>query len=237
METPWLYTALLTGLAGSLHCVGMCGPLAMALPVGRLPRRQRWAAIALYHAGRLTAYGGLGAAMGLLGQTLVLTGLQRPVSIGAGVLLLVVTLLRREKLYALRTTRLGRWLTKPMMQLMHTPRFPAFAGLGFLNGLLPCGFVYVAMAGSLGNESPVQGTLYMVIFGLGTLPTLLGVRLVPELLPLSWRRKLGRALPLVTVLVALLLIARGLRTYEGHEHTSRSLPSAPICHGSLSNPD
>ncbi|WP_266366418.1 sulfite exporter TauE/SafE family protein [Tellurirhabdus rosea] len=230
---PWYYTALLTGLAGSLHCVGMCGPLAMALPIGRLPRWQRAGAVLLYHAGRVSAYALLGTLMGTVGRGLVLTGLQQPISIGAGLLLLFWTLTSRAYPEVLRSTWLGRTVTRPMMQLLHAPSLGNFLGMGFLNGLLPCGFVYVAMAGSLANSSATEGAAYMALFGLGTLPALLGIRFVPELLPVKLRQKFSKALPVMTLVVALLLIVRGVMPYVAAGHPTGEgpeVPSAPLCH-------
>ncbi|GAA4406867.1 sulfite exporter TauE/SafE family protein [Nibrella viscosa] len=232
--TIWWTTAVIAGLAGSLHCVGMCGPLAMVLPVGRLPRYQRAGGVLLYHAGRLSAYAGLGLVTGLLGQGLLLAGIQGPVSIVSGVLLLVYTLTNRTHLYRLRSSRAGRWVTGPITSLLQHPGLLSFTGLGFLNGLLPCGFVYVALAGALNNPTPLEGALYMVLFGLGTLPALLGIRFVPGLLPASLRQRLSPVLPVATALLAVFLIVRGLSPYA-HTHPTQTpaanSTSIPNCHG------
>jgi len=229
---PWYYTALLTGLAGSLHCVGMCGPLAMALPVGRLPQRLRTGAILLYHAGRIGAYASLGIFTGMLGQVLVLTGLQQPLSIGAGLFLLIWTLSSQRYANGLRTSSLGQWLSRPLMQLLHRPSLASFLGMGVLNGLLPCGFVYVAMAGSLANDTAPEGAAYMALFGLGTLPALLSIRWIPTLLPARLRQRFSRALPIMTLVLALLLIGRGLVPYlKTHSPGQPARPEAPLCHG------
>ncbi len=157
LQTLWWIAALTTGLIGSLHCVGMCGPLAMALPIGRLPGPQRGLALGLYHAGRLTAYAGLGLLMGTLGQGLLLAGLQRPVSIAAGLFLLIWTVLNRGVLPGLTMGRATRWVAQPMTRFLQSPTLRAFAGLGFLNGLLPCGFVYVALAGAVTTGDSLTG--------------------------------------------------------------------------------
>ncbi|WP_128547509.1 sulfite exporter TauE/SafE family protein [Larkinella soli] len=227
----WHLTALFTGLAGSLHCVGMCGPLAMALPVGRLPRYQRVPALLLYHGGRIGAYALLGLMMGLTGQALLLTGLQRPVSIGAGVLLLIWTITSRTYPQALRNSALGRRLTAPIARSLAHPTPGNFLAVGFFNGLLPCGFVYVAMTGALAHSTALDGALYMALFGMGTLPALLGVRLIPSAFPLKVRQRFQAALPVMTIVLALLLIGRGLIGYSaGHRHDTER-PEVPICHG------
>lgn len=228
----------MAGLAGSLHCVGMCGPLAMALPVGRLPRYQRLWALGLYHTGRIAAYALLGLVTGLLGQGLLLAGIQGPVSIASGLLLLVYTLTNRTHLYKLRSSRAVRWVTAPMARLLQNPTLASITGMGFLNGLLPCGFVYVALAGALNNPTPPDGALYMVFFGLGTLPALLGIRLAPDLLPPALRQRLSPALPVATALLAIFLIVRGLSPYAHVHHAqtpATNSTSIPDCHGTLGN--
>lgn len=228
----WWTTALLTGLAGSLHCIGMCGPLAMALPVGRLPQGQRKLARGLYHAGRLSAYSLLGAVVGTLGQGLLLTGLQRPVSIMAGILLLIWAVSAKAFPNWMHTSSFARRLTAPLAALLRRPTLPHMAGLGFLNGLLPCGSVYVALAGGLATTSSLGGAGYLLAFGLGTLPAMLSVNVVVSYLTPQFRQRLGRGLPIATVVVALLLIVRGIGLpAQAHQPGQ---PPIPVCHGERS---
>ena len=224
----WYATALLTGLAGSLHCIGMCGPLAMALPVGRFPSAQRGLVRGLYHTGRVLAYSLLGAGVGTVGQGLLLTDLQRPVTIGAGVWLLVWVIRAKALPGRFHTTALTRYLLAPLTKLLRQPTLPHMAALGFLNGLLPCGSVYVALAGALATPSPLLGAAYMLTFGLGTLPAMIGLNmLITRFKPLT-RHYLGRGLPVATVLVAIWLMVRGVGL-PGHA-TSQS-EGIPVCHG------
>lgn len=224
----WYLTALMAGLAGSLHCVGMCGPLATALPVGRLPRYQRLPAVLLYHGGRLSGYALLGTVVGLTGQGLLLAGLQRPVSIGAGLLLLIWALNGR-KLVDTSSGTFFRKITIPLSRLLIHPSLLNFAGAGFLNGLLPCGFVYVAMTGALAQATVLEGAAYMALFGAGTLPALLAIRLFQGVFSTKLRGQFRRVLPVVTVLLALLLIGRGVRSYGWI--TINNVPTVPVCHG------
>jgi len=232
MSTAWLLTALTTGLVGSLHCVGMCGPLAMALPVGRLPHAQRALGVGTYHLARLTAYATVGATFGLAGQGLLLMGLQRPLSIGAGLFLLAWTLWARGRFGSLITAKSTRWIVGPIGHLLQEPAWYSFTALGFLNGLLPCGFVYVALAGAITTGNAADSAIYMAIFGAGTVPALLLVRAVPSLFPLNLRRRFTRLMPIMAVCVAVLLLARGLYqpgTSAGHS----SDQPIPVCHGPL----
>ncbi|MDB5241136.1 MAG: hypothetical protein JWP57_1761 [Spirosoma sp.] len=228
MSLGWVIAALTTGLVGSLHCVGMCGPLAMALPIGRLPAGQRWLAMGLYHLARLMAYAGLGVAIGSVGQGLVLIGLQRPLSIGAGLFLLIWILVMRGRFSGLTTTKSTRWLIGPMSRFLHQPSLQTFSVTGFLNGLLPCGFVYVALAGAVVTGTALHSALYMMLFGMGTIPALLAIRFVPTLFPVRIRQQLGKMMPFITVGVALLLVLRGV--YQP-PHSGRSGQLIPLCQG------
>ena len=93
-----LYTALIFGLVSSLHCIGMCGPIAMMLPVDRQNPTKKAIQILLYHAGRLTAYATLGLLFGLLGKGLYLAGLQQRFSVVLGILMILIALIP-EKIF------------------------------------------------------------------------------------------------------------------------------------------
>lgn len=231
LHVLWWMAALTTGVVGSLHCVGMCGPLAMALPVGRLPRPKRGLAMGLYHLGRLTAYAGLGLLMGTVGQGLLLAGLQRPVSIAAGLFLLVWMLANRGKLPGHSMSRVTRWVVQPMTRFLNRPTLRAFAGLGLLNGLLPCGFVYMALTGAITTGNAATGAIYMALFGLGTVPALLIVRFVPGLFPMAFRRRIMLVTPVVTIGLSLLLLARGIYHPTSIDKAQRVIP---VCHSSQS---
>ncbi|UFH55935.1 sulfite exporter TauE/SafE family protein [Spirosoma sp. KNUC1025] len=226
--SPWLATAFLTGLISSLHCVGMCGPLVAALPVGRLPYNQRWQAVGLYHAGRIATYSCLGALAGTMSFGLHLIGWQRPLAVISGVILLASFVWRKALPARMRWPWLNNQVTKLFRETLQQPGWIGFAGLGVLNGLLPCGFTYLALAGTLATNTPLAGASYMLLFGLGTLPALLSVNLAISWLGVLGYQRLGRVLSIATVVVAVLLIGRGLANY--------SLPISPadvipLCHG------
>ena len=172
-------TALVAGFATSLHCVGMCGPLVLALPGGQT--RQRFVVgRLLYSAGRLTTYAVLGGLFGLLGGAVHLAGWQQAVSILLGALLLATAavwfgmpLLRRHLLEptALLSRAVGL-LKAHLGRLFGSQSLKALFGIGLLNGLLPCGFVYLALAASLTAAGPLQGAAYMALFGAGTVPAI-----------------------------------------------------------------
>lgn len=226
----WLTTAFLTGLISSLHCVGMCGPLVAAMPVGRLPHGQRWLAVGLYHTGRIATYGTLGALAGSMSFGLHLLGWQRPLAVTSGILLLLNFIWRRALPAHFRWSWLNEQTTRLFRHTLYQPNWAGFAGMGVLNGLLPCGFTYLALVGTLATNTPLAGASYMLLFGLGTLPALLGVNLMACWLTGIGRQRLNTFLSFATVVVALLLIGRGLANYQLPLNPTDVIP---LCHGLL----
>lgn len=195
--------AFLTGLVASLHCVGMCGPIALALPVGGLPEGKAWIARLIYNGFRTLSYGILGLGVGLFGERLSLFGWQQQVSVAAGLLMIFLVTGKRFIRFPMTATLSFR-------KLLQTKKFWAFAGAGLLNGLLPCGLVYVALAGALTAGSPADGFLYMIAYGFGTLPAMLSVSWLWKRVSMPVRQRLNRFIPMYTIVVALLFIWRGL---------------------------
>jgi len=225
-----LWAAFLLGLVGSLHCAGMCGPLALALPqagrhaasfvIGRLA----------YNLGRLITYCALGLVFGLLGSTLLLAGVQRWVSIALGVMLLVGLFASRKLALWRPVTVLVEQLKSRMAALLRRRSFNALLVLGLLNGLLPCGLVYVACAGATATGGLFRGALYMVIFGVGTFPMMLAISLSGSLIPFSLRLKLLKAVPVVVFLLATLLILRGMSLGIPYVSPDLSGDGVTCCH-------
>lgn len=206
--------AFLLGLLGSAHCVGMCGPIALALSGGQASRARFVAGRCAYNAGRVVTYALIGIPFGLFGQALRMAGLQQALSITAGVVLL---------LGALAYTGAGRWwhpsgslanwtggMKRLWARLIVQRSLPALFGVGLLNGLLPCGLVYAALVGAAATGSAQSGALFMLVFGLGTFPVMLAVSLAGHLLQARARRILQPLIPVGLAIVASLLIIRGL---------------------------
>ena len=209
--------ALTLGFFGSLHCIGMCGPLALAL----LPTNGSQASLAriatgslLYNLGRVTTYALLGLLFGLLGSAARLAGLQQFLSIATGVVILLWLVLPKHLTrrieakhhVAAALARVKFWLHR----LLRSHRFAAQFGVGLLNGLLPCGFVYLALAGALAQPNIAGSMIFMTLFGLSTTPAMLAIMLPNGLLSPSFRFLLRSLLPIGTALVAVLLIVRGM---------------------------
>ena len=156
-----LWTAFILGLVGSLHCAGMCGPLALALPHAARSGIRFVLGRGAYNAGRLITYCAMGLVFGLAGRTLLLAGIQRWVSIGLGALLLVGLLASRKlALWRPITTLVERVKTR-MAGLLRRRSLLSLGLLGLLNGLLPCGLVYVACAGATATGGALAGVQYM----------------------------------------------------------------------------
>ncbi|MBP6334260.1 MAG: sulfite exporter TauE/SafE family protein [Bacteroidia bacterium] len=209
----WIYSAFLVGFLGSFHCAGMCGPIALALP---LADNSRWSILAgrtLYNAGRVITYSLLGLIIGLFGHTIALAGYQGLLSIVSGVLILAAVLLplafkrldalsRFSSMYGQKIKRVFRTIfgVKSKLNLLL---------IGLVNGFLPCGFVYLALAGAVASGSLTNSVLYMTFFGLGTIPMMLSLSMIGTLGGPSLRRFVLKASPYVAVSVAILLIIRG----------------------------
>lgn len=215
MPSPTLILpALLLGLAGSLHCVGMCGPLLLAIP---LQAKEKWDIIKqmlVYHSGRIMTYAALGILFGLLGKGLALAGLQKVLSITAGVFMLGMALMA-WKFEQLVTALPGFGLFTQKVKtgigrlLRNNPNSSTFS-IGLLNGLLPCGMVYAALAGALASFGGVEGGIFMAFFGLGTLPLLLMVNIFSQSFGINVRKKIRMAQPVLLGIVGILLLQRGL---------------------------
>lgn len=204
------WTPFILGLVGSLHCAGMCGPLALALPAAGRTASAYVAGRLAYNLGRVVTYTLLGVVFGLLGKTLLLAGVQRWLSIAIGLLLLAGLFASRKLVAWVPLTRLVEWLKSRMSVLLHRRSVESLAVLGLLNGLLPCGLVYVACAGATVTGSVLNGAQYMAVFGAGTVPMMLAISLSGRLVPISLRLSLRKVLPVTVGLLGVLLVLRGL---------------------------
>jgi len=202
--------AIALGLLGSLHCAAMCGPLILALPVPPGGLGRFVAGRLIYQLGRITTYALLGVVGGLAGKSIFLIGAQRWLTISLGVAILFGFFLSKKIALAAPVIRLVGKLKTAMSAQLQQRSFRSLALLGMLNGLLPCGLVYVAMAGAVARGTVLSGVSWMIAFGLGTLPTMLGISLFGKVFPVAWRLQLRRAIPLSVCLLATLLILRGL---------------------------
>ena len=232
------WPAFLIGFLGSFHCVAMCGPLALAAPGVTTPGvttpgvttpgvttpgvttpgdtgKLGWLkSRLLYQAGRILTYALLGAVAGLLSQAFLMAGWQRGLSIAGGLLLLILALAPTK---AERMIGMAGPLGKPvvrvknaMAQLLRQRKMLSGFLLGLLNGLLPCGLVYLGLAGALVTGSALNGALYMAAFGAGTLPALLLVVFAGSCIKNAALFRLQKLAPAAAFIMGLALIVRGL---------------------------
>lgn len=209
-----LLSGLVIGFLGSAHCVGMCGPLALALPAGERGGLQFLAGRLAYNLGRIATYSLIGAAMGVLGRGIALAGFQQAASIVAGVLLLASVLLPGtmgrvlDRLPGIAT--LEGHLRRGLGRLLRQPTGAGLFGIGLLNGFLPCGFVYVGLAAALTTGSVAGGALVMAGFGAGTLPVMFALSVIGRRIGQELRVRITRLVPVLAVCIGLLFILRGM---------------------------
>ena len=210
----WLAAGLAFGFLGSVHCVGMCGPLALSLPGGDQPRWLFWAERGLYNLGRAVTYTLLGVLVGLAGQVVSLAGIQQPLSVGIGALMIlgatVPWVARQARRLEQAPSAFLERVMAPIGSLYRTGGPTAMLIVGLLNGLLPCGFVYAALATAVTAGSVDLSTVFMAGFGLGTGPAMLGVSLLGRVASSRLRTRLQALVPVGLALVGLLLVLRGL---------------------------
>jgi len=209
-----LISALVLGLMGSFHCAGMCGPIAIALPLpgNSVPRKILGGV--LYNLGRTLTYGIMGAIFGLLGQGVQMIGFQQRISVIMGAVMIISvffpSLFRNQYRMDKSLFAFVGKLKKALGKLFSVRSFSSLFFIGLLNGLLPCGLVYMALAGAIGTGEVVLGSLYMIMFGLGTIPMLLSIAIAGNLLNTAIRRKINRLIPVLVVVVGIFFVLRGL---------------------------
>ena len=209
-----LWTALILGLAGSFHCIGMCGPIAFVLPVDRSSKTKISFQIFLYHFGRLISYSIIGVLFGFIGKGLYLAGFQQRLSILMGVIMIAIVIVPASVFNKFNITKpLYNIIGKVKQQLglyLNKKSSKSIFLIGFFNGFLPCGLVYMALLGSISTGNVVNGLLYMTIFGLGTIPLMTSAVILGNFVNLSLRNKIQKAIPVFVVIIGLLFILRGL---------------------------
>lgn len=205
----------LMGLIGSLHCVGMCGPLVIALPTAHLNAFQKSRSLFLYHFGKISSYTLLGILFGLFGSQFPIHGLQENLSIVMGsIMLLYVLYVFIKKPIVANKIFVMNWIYSSMIkslgQLFKSKNRFANYLIGLLNGLLPCGLVYMALTSAMATQNVMLGGIFMAFFGLGTTPALIMLSMGKQFMGVHGRQKLQRVLPLFIFSMGVLLILRGM---------------------------
>lgn len=232
-----LLTAIVFGLLGSFHCIGMCGPIAFMLPVDRTNNVKRITQIFVYHLGRIFTYGLLGLLFGFLGKGFYLFGFQQYMSIIIGVIMILMIVLPKKTIHKFSITkpiykllsgvknRLGKELKKK--------RVDTFFTIGFLNGFLPCGLVYMAIFASIATANVLQGSLYMMLFGLGTIPLMTAFVYLGNFTTGIARKRIHQFIPVAVVVIGTLFILRGMGLgipYVSPIHMHEMVDGGQMCH-------
>lgn len=212
--SPEILTSFFVGLFGSFHCIGMCGPIAIALPIPNSNNLNFVLGRLLYNLGRIATYSFLGAVFGLLGSRLVISGFQQSISITLGITIVFAVLIPAKYKAKISQHKLVQKITLPLKKgisdLFKQGTFSAMFLIGILNGFLPCGLVYVALAGAIASGDAISGTAVMILFGIGTFPTMFAATLFGKFINLNIRRKITKAIPVLAFVLGLLFIVRGM---------------------------
>ncbi|WP_405567335.1 sulfite exporter TauE/SafE family protein [Polaribacter sp. Asnod6-C07] len=208
-----LLSAIIFGLLGSFHCIGMCGPIAFMLPVDRKKPVKGFFQIVSYHFGRLFTYSLIGLLFGFLGKGFYLFGFQQQLSIIVGVLMIVSILFPKilqkfsiSKKISTIILKIKNALGKELKKKGND----TFFTIGFLNGFLPCGLVYMALFGALATSNAFLGSLYMFLFGLGTIPLMTAFVYLGNFTKGSFRNKIQKVIPILVIFIGVFFIVRGL---------------------------
>ena len=236
MLWPVLISGFTLGVAGSLHCVGMCGPLSLALPIYNLSAVKKFLSLLLYQLGRIITYSTIGLLFGLAGRRIYIAGYQQWFSIIMGMVVLSLAVLyfvRHRSIHFRSLNRFYFFIQHQISRLLRSSGGPfSFLLLGMANGLLPCGMVYIAIATTLSFTEVTQSVSFMAMFGAGTLPAMMLVGYAGQLIKPELRITLKKLIPVFISAMGIILILRGLNL--GIPFISPQLPYSPgsyvICH-------
>lgn len=208
-----LLSAIIFGLLGSFHCIGMCGPIAFMLPIDRTNKTKGFFQIFSYHLGRLFTYSLIGLLFGFLGKGFYLFGFQQQLSIIVGVLMILVILFPKILQKISLSKKISTIILKVKSALgkeLKKKGNDTFFTIGFLNGFLPCGLVYMAVFGAITTSNAFTGSLYMFLFGLGTIPLMTAFVYLGNFTKGNFRKNIQKAIPVLVVFIGALFIVRGL---------------------------
>ncbi|GAB4135594.1 MAG: sulfite exporter TauE/SafE family protein [Ignavibacteriales bacterium] len=209
-----VFAGFIIGLLGSFHCIGMCGPIVLALPVEYKSNVDLFFGRLFYNLGRVVTYTLLGIIVGLFGQKIFVIGAQQYVSVIFGIILLLSVLLPSQIKHRFTSIGFVNYLTnivkRAFSQLIRSGNKSNLFLFGIVNGLLPCGFVYVGLGSALSLGNVTLSTLFMLFFGLGTVPIMFATSVFGGFINNNLRTKINKLLPVFAIILALIFILRGL---------------------------
>lgn len=228
-----IWSGFVLGFLGSFHCIGMCGPLAMSLPDTASSNVYFMSGRLLYNLGRAVTYTFMGALFGLIGYGFYFSGIQQLVSVTLGVLLLGSTIPFFAKIKYHRYFSFSHGLKRLLAPLLLKSSASNLFVIGLLNSLLPCGFVYMGIAGALLTGTIINGALFMLLFGLGTFPMMMLLSVSTRFATPKLRFRINRFMPYAVMAVGILLILRGLSLgipYISPDLSLNGQQAAACCH-------
>lgn len=209
-----LWLVFIGGLAGSIHCLGMCGPLLAMAEGIRAGRWKAWSQLPL-HAGRLITYSILGLLAGIAGSALKTSGLalgiQGVASLVGGLLMTLFAFVLFGIIPIKSLTNSGGFSSTKIANLLVSRHPLSGLLLGLYWGLLPCGLVWAWIMGAAGTGSPLSGILVMLVFGAGTVPALLVVGGLGGILSArsrTWFNRIGATTVLIMGVILMLRAAK-----------------------------
>lgn len=231
-----LFSAFVLGLISSLHCIGMCGPIAVMLPLDHKNPNRKVLQIITYHLGRIFTYSTIGLLFGLIGTGFYLAGLQQQLSIFAGVAIILLVIIPEKKLakynFSKPLYRLIASIKSTLGKQFRKSSYQSLATIGMLNGLLPCGMVYAAVFGALAMQQIGWSITYMALFGLGTVPLMTSVIYLQRFTTIPIRAKIQKIIPYAMACIGILFIMRGLGLgipYISPDNASLFVKAMPNC--------
>ncbi len=214
MDFQIIGAALLFGLVTGFHCIGMCGPIAIALPLKPGSRFTRVTSAILYNLGRSITYAAMGLVFGFFGQSFAMAGFQKWVGIIMGSIMILYVIFPAIFKNKFNIDTFGHQYTgalrSRLAKLFGKRSYTSLFIIGLLNGLLPCGPVYAAIAAAIATGSVVYGTVFMFLFGIGTIPIMLTISLAGNKISGVLRKKLAKLIPVTIIIIGILFILRGL---------------------------
>ncbi|SFI86106.1 hypothetical protein SAMN05421638_1237 [Kaistella treverensis] len=232
MELALILSALGLGFASGFHCIGMCGPIALSMGLTKKQSTNFYLQNLTYQFGRITTYSILGGVLGIIGEGFEMVGFQQYLTIAVGILLILMAVFSfGGKDFASKLPFLSEFLFKVKMKLsklLQKADYRSRYATGLLNGLLPCGMVYMALTASLAAGGILQSAGFMALFGLGTLPFMFLVVLVGNLMTSALRLKILKIVPVMMIILGGLFILRGMEL--GIPYVSPQKASMQVIH-------
>jgi uncharacterized protein len=220
-----IWTAIILGFAGSLHCMLMCSPLAYAATGGKILIKKL-----LYNCGRILTYGLGGGLVAGFGKVISVSGFQTILTIAIGLMLIIMGISGISGLKIPVVTgmlaKVNSFIKRTFGYMLQKKGSVSLFLLGMVNGLLPCGITYLALTYCLTLTGPIDGFNFMIWFGLGTLPAMLGLTSILGLLISKYRLKGSVITRYSYIVLGVIIVARLFLTQ--HADIDKAISSGVI---------